>query len=953
MQPGTRMVRGSKAHLAGHARRLGSAADRGLERLESRILLSTIDHSAVSPTVGGFPASLTDIMLNGSVANAASMTPGSSLGATTTNTTPISNVLQLTDSNGGETTSAFDTMPQGIDTFDTTFDFTYGTAHTPDADGFTFTIQNSGMMPPESALGGGGGDLGYVGIPTSVAVKFDLYDGNPNGAVGGPAAGNATYNATGVYVNGAFPAPGSGDDPRQGVDATHPAPIGNSMDLKTNSQLQATDIDFHANQNDTYHCELKYDGTTLTETVTDVTKSITLTQTYLIDIPGIVGGHTATVGFTGATGGAESEQDIIGWKYTGTSGSGAVTLPAPVLSGTPCLSGEADISWTEPSALTTGFEVDDSVDGVTFSKLATLPAPADSYAPTTYSATGLDPTKTYQFRVTALGDGATTLNANSNAVSIGGGGIPSPPIDFSGGFTGASASDMQLNGSGKLTGATPTAPTPANALQLTPNMPGLAGSAFDKNEQIINKFDTSFDFVFPAETATPSDGFAFVVQDSHAGPKALGGSATGLGYGTVNVYQGGINNSVAIKFDLFDTGAGEGADSTGLFVNGDLPTVPSGVNPAEASVDMTSSGVILGNTADKYHVHLTYDGTTLHEEVDDVTKGKMFTHDYTVNLPQLIGDACGFVGFTGGTGGSDNTTSVEQDITDWTFTGNPPITGGAKDVITDPTGGNTITLKQDGTNHAQIDWTLGAQSGSLPITDAKGLTINDAGPADAIVLDASNGNPLPNLLALNGSYNINGTLTIGANQSVVLGHTTSANTNQLSVNGLSVDPAGVIDLNNSKLLIHYSSASPLSAIEAYLSSGSDGGKWDGKGIISSDAKANPKFAIADTDSADPLVAGQPQNTILLSYALQGDLNLSHKVDFTDFVTLARNYGKTNADWAMGDFNYNGKVDFGDLVALARNYNQTGPAATGALTPAVGSDAGALPKNRRPLSTRLA
>jgi len=941
---------GAAANAVRKTRRLGSAAARGLETLESRILLSTVDHS------GGFPAGGTDLMLNGAA--------GISIGATTMNTLPISNALQLTDANGGETNSAFDTMPQGVDTFDTTFDFTYGAfqpqtdptlyAHTPDADGFTFTIQNSGLaMPPESAVGGGGGDLAYVGIPTSVAVKFDLYDGNPMAAVGGPAAGNPTYNATGVYVNGTFPAPGSGDDPRQGVDSGHPAPIGNSVDLKTNSQLQPTGIDFHANQNDKFHCELKYDGTTLTETVTDTTKNVTVTQTYTIDIPGIVGGHTATVGFTAATGGAWAEQDILDWKYTGTAGTGAVTLPAPVLSGSPCLSGVADISWTEPSALTTGFELDESVNGGAFSKLATLPAPADSYAPTTYSATGLDPTKTYQFRVTALGDGATTLNANSNAVSIDGGGIPSPPIDFSGGFTGPGASDMQLNGSASLTGAAPTAPTPAKALQLTPNTPALAGSAFDKNEQIINKFDTSFDFVYPTESSPPANGFAFVIQNSIAGPKALGGSAGGLGYGTLNVYQGGIANSVAIKFDLFDTG-GEGTDSTGLFANGDLPSVPTGTIPAEESDDMTSSGVVLGNTADKYHVHLTYDGTTLHEEVDDVTKGKTFTHDYKVDLTQLIGDACGFVGFTGGTGGGNGVTaSVEQDITDWTFTGNPPTTGGPKDVINDPTGGNTITLKQDATNHAQIDWTLGAQSGNLPITDAKGLTINDAGAADTIVLDASNGNPLPNLLTLNGSFAINGSLSVGANQSVVLGHTTSANTNQLSVGGLTLDAASTLDLNNSKLLIHYSSSSPLAAIEGYLSSGSDNGKWDGKGIVSSDAKANPKFGVADTDSADPLVAGQPQNTILLSYALVGDLNLSHKVDFTDFVTLARNYNKTGADWAMGDFNYNGKIDFGDLVSLARNYNQTGPAVT-ALAGAAAADTGSLQKaSRRPLSIRLA
>ena len=116
--------------------------------------------------------------------------------------------------------------------------------------------------------------------------------------------------------------------------------------------------------------------------------------------------------------------------------------------------------------------------------------------------------------------------------------------------------------------------------------------------------------------------------------------------------------------------------------------------------------------------------------------------------------------------------------------------------------------------------------------------------------------------------------------------------------------------------------------------------------------SNAKFAIADTDSADPLNANQPANTILLRPAIIGNATLSGKVGFNDFVQLARNYGKSNADWAMGDFDYDGKVDFNDLVALARNYNQSGPAATAALIPAVSADTGTLPKGRRPLSTRL-
>jgi len=884
-------------------RGLAVAVLNGIEPLERRLLLSTttIDHSAVSATVGGFPASGTDVTLNSPTLT------GLSIGASTTNTPPISNVLQLTDGSGNnQANSAFVKTVQGVDSFHTTFDFTYGNAYSgftfggityiaPGADGFMFVLQNDPNA--DMAVQNGGSDLAYRGMMNAVGIKFDLWD-NDDQPNGGPLF---FYTATGVYVNGDFP----GDVPRINPSST-PVRINPSyeptIDLTRNPDGTTSGMDWHANPNDIYHVDLNYDETTLTETVTDKTKNITETQAYLIDIPFYVGGHTAYAGFTGATGSFTAEQDIIDWKYTGTAGTGGLPLPTPnVGAGSDCNSGTALLNFNDSGAANVaGYEIDSATGGGAFSKLATVPGTA-----TSYTASGLDPTKAYQFEVKALGDGKASIDSGFSApISVTPTGAQ--PIDFSGGFP--SSSGLQFNGSARLTGPAPSNPPnvtiPPNTLEITPNTRSRAASVYATSEQLISKFDTSFDFAYPEVSSQgAAEGFTFIIQKDPSGLVALGDNAGGLGYARgLDSMTTPITKSVVIKFDINDVGS---SDTTGLFTNGHDPR--GTITPPDQVIDMTPSGVVLATVGDNYHVHLTYDGTTLHEEVDDTTVNKTFTHDYTVDIPTILGDTCGWVGFTGSTGILMQNFMAQQVVTKWTFTG----AGGAgpKDVINDPTGGNTITLKQDATNHAQIDWTIGAQSGSLPITDVKGLTINDTGAADTIVLDASNGNPLPNLLKLNGGFAINGFSTPATPIS------------------------GTVDIEGSHVKINYSGTSLLSAIQGYLKGGQ---------IISS-TLASSKLAIADVDNG---------SAILLQQAIKGDTNLDGKVNFTDFVTLARSYGKTGADWSMGDFDYDGKVDFADLVALARNYGQTGPTAAAALGPIVSADTGTLPKGRRPLSSRL-
>ena len=84
--------------------------------------------------------------------------------------------LRLTDGGSGESTSVFSSTQVNITKFTSQFNFQITS---PNADGFTFTIQNSGP----NALGAYGGGLGYGagfaggvgGIAKSVAIKFDLY----------------------------------------------------------------------------------------------------------------------------------------------------------------------------------------------------------------------------------------------------------------------------------------------------------------------------------------------------------------------------------------------------------------------------------------------------------------------------------------------------------------------------------------------------------------------------------------------------------------------------------------------------------------------------------------------------------------------------------------------------------------------------------------------------------
>jgi hypothetical protein len=187
--------------------------------------------------------------------------------------------LQLTDAGANEASSAFFATPVNVAKFSTTFTVQQTSAT---ADGMMFVIQNAGAGP--KALGPSGSSLGYSYGPTqpgailnSVGIKFDLYSNVGEGS-----------NSTGLYQAGARP--------------TSPA-----------VDLTPSGIDLHCGHPLTV--QLTYDGSTLQMKITDSTSAKSYTTSWAVNIPQLVGGSTAYVGFTAATGGSSSIQQIINWKF--------------------------------------------------------------------------------------------------------------------------------------------------------------------------------------------------------------------------------------------------------------------------------------------------------------------------------------------------------------------------------------------------------------------------------------------------------------------------------------------------------------------------------------------------------------------------------------------------------------------------------------------------------------
>lgn len=225
------------------------------------------------------------------------------------NATVTSNVLRLTSAAYNQAGSAFSTsaIPLASNaSFSTFFQFritnsggiidTDGTG----ADGIVFVVQTVA-----NNVGGLGGGIGYLGIPSSVGIEYDTWNN-------GTGYGDPDGNHVNVDFGGSF-----------------------------SSTASAVSIPTRMNDGGVWSSWIDYNGATgqlevrLVENSSVRPSGALISQT--VDLPTVLGSTNAFVGFTSGTGAAYGDHDILSWEFRNSfdpiSGPGLSPVPEPATYG--------------------------------------------------------------------------------------------------------------------------------------------------------------------------------------------------------------------------------------------------------------------------------------------------------------------------------------------------------------------------------------------------------------------------------------------------------------------------------------------------------------------------------------------------------------------------------------------------------------------------------------------
>ncbi len=913
--------------------------------------LTTTNQIAAIDFAGGFVGSAAKLTYNGSAAI-------------------VGSNAELTNGGGGQTGSVFSTTPLDITKFSTTFNFQLTN---PGADGMTFTIQGNGP----TALGGGGGGLGYQGMLKSVAIKFDLYNNAGEG-----------INSTGLYINGAPPY----------------VPF---------IDLTPSGIDLHSS--DVFTTTLSYDGTTLAMIITDTQTHSSFSQNFVVNIPGNTGA-SAYVGFTGGTGGLTATQDIQSWIFSPNAPQ-APAAPSG-LGATPATATSVNLTWTNNATNQTGFVLDRATDSGFTQTLVSqnLPATPNTFTDT---YTGLAPGASFYYRIRATNNAGSSASAGPAFVKI-----PLAPakpdsatvtlvtineIDLTWNDNAGRTADgyriLRALNHGAFTvyatlpaiNSTGTTSTPYswNDVNLQP------GTFYEYHVQAYNTSGNN-DFTGTGTTTlttAPLNLQAIASTNSPAGSVALSwtGPTGAVGY---NIYRGTTAGAETLLTSTLSATYTDTATALGVryyyqvtAVNGNIsPLAVESAKSNEASATPIAPGLITGNGTNADFIYLENDGAG---NLDWWIRATPFT---TNPLGTILPTGFETIASTGGLivsggGGSD---AVTLDFSN----GNFLQPAGMSFQNATPNGSTLTVIGTAGNDKLVIDPSaIGSALGSYFQTDLitfgnnAAIPLMNFGPAGFDRVNFAGGNAYPGsagqdtLDIESGNVSVNADTATGTpNVSVIVGAAATANfptdhhlanltlnggkanlsnnRHSMFLGGLSISANGLLDIANSFLYVDRT-ATPSSTIRSYLNTAYNlngasnnnaplAGDYNGLGgITSSLAKTsyatdllvglgfydgslqdptNPDYVgqILGPNSDSGHGSGISLNQILIRPTLTGDLNGDGVVNSYDvglFNTFGLfNTGPTPLGWQAGDLNGDGIVDSKDVTI----FNTVGNFNVGAL-----------------------
>lgn len=193
--------------------------------------------------------------------------------------------LRLTPSLASQTGAAWYESQVNVGAgFTTDFTFRISDLQNTGSDGFTFAVQNTSA----TAIGIGGGDVGYGGIGNSIAVKFDTHQ---NGSE--PSAPFVSVQSGGnALASGAL--------------------------ASTTSIPNIKDSAIHT-------VRIDYVPGTLTVFIDNMITPVLNVSLLMTSLIALNDGQ-AYVGFTAATGGGFENHDILSWKLTSVPEPGTLAL---------------------------------------------------------------------------------------------------------------------------------------------------------------------------------------------------------------------------------------------------------------------------------------------------------------------------------------------------------------------------------------------------------------------------------------------------------------------------------------------------------------------------------------------------------------------------------------------------------------------------------------------------